>query len=1236
MTDMKKQKEHVFSLTARKIAPAVTLAVFLVSVLSTGILQHQYYHKTYGDKELRLFEETLKQKELKMIGIFDGLADQFAAGGIVEMLNDASERFKLLAEQEDLYIFYFENGRLQYWSDHSVPLGTRLTSRLMSPVIQTMNATYAAVHQPVENGMLLGLILIRTGYPYENDYLRSAYQKDFEVGAGIDLVREPGQGLFDVVNQHDEYLFSLDLGDQLKKNQLNVTVSMFLFMLAMIALFVFLALKTDAVTSGRQRLIWFFISTVTLICLFIMVRYFEVPAIIFESGFFSPAVYASLQFSSLGHLWVFMVILFMVILLFYWFFYRSRKLPSALRLSVPLLLILLSSVAFALAQYLGRSMIMDSTISFESYKLNSISHFTFIGLLILLMASTLFVLLFDKAVLLLKHPLRISSYAMIVLLAAGVQVPFLLSADWSAEPVNLLFLTGILVYMIYLRRKETRVKFSRFFVLIFLFTFYFTHDLQKHTSAKIESQKEIELAKLSSEHDAVAEMLFPDLSDQLRTDSLLIVRLKYEIIDIDRVFEYLQRVYFSGYWTKYDLHITICRPYDRVYIEPPVGDWFPCYAFFDNMILEAGLPIRQSDFYFQDNLNGRISYIGAIPYVIGDDEISLFIELDSKIISEELGYPSLLLRERQEKGFDFSYAKYNKGKLITSSGDYNYRQTSWFYTSGNETYEYFHSKGYDHSIYNIDDDNTVIVSTPAVQFVEKVISFSYLFAFLFIVFSLAYLVAFASHLRATVTWDFKNKIQYSMIGVLFLTFIVICSGTIYFVIQQYRMKHQDNLENTMRSLYIELIHKVEHEADLRNWSSDGYYNLSELLRKFSNVFYTDINMYDGEGLLLATSRSEIFDQQFLSIRMHREAYDKLSREDYSIFIHTEEIGSMNYQSAYVPLLNSENSLLAYLNLPYFTEPEILAQEVTNLVVVILNTYVILLLLVLFLSVFLADRITQPLRFIQSRIAQLSLSKNNEKIVYRGKDEIAGLVDEYNYMVDELVKSADLLARSERESAWREMAKQIAHEIKNPLTPMKLNVQHMQRLVQEEGADIAGQVEKVSQSLIEQIDSLTFIANEFSDFAKMPKARNRKINLVTKLRNVANLFENSEGFKIDLDFAGLTEVSTYGDPAQFQRMVINLVKNGIQAIPEEREKKISVAMELVSEDKVQIAVRDNGKGIPDSIRDKLFHPNFTTKSGGMGMGLAISANIVQSMGGEIWYETDAGKGTTFFVQLPLVD
>jgi len=471
-----------------------------------------------------------------------------------------------------------------------------------------------------------------------------------------------------------------------------------------------------------------------------------------------------------------------------------------------------------------------------------------------------------------------------------------------------------------------------------------------------------------------------------------------------------------------------------------------------------------------------------------------------------------------------------------------------------------------------------------------------------------------------------------MVAILFLTFVLICSGTIYFIVQQYRVKHNDNLRNTMRSVYIELIHKVEYEDDLENWSSDSYYNLDELLRKFSNVFYSDINLYDKDGYLLATSRSEIFNRQLLSRRMNRLVFENLGEGNASEFFHNEHIGEMGYISAYVPLLNSDNKFLAYLNLPYFTQSGALARDVTNLVVAVINIYMILMLVILLVSVLLADRITQPLRMIQNRIAHLSLSEKNEMIHYDRSDEIRGLVEEYNYMVQELERSAGLLAQSERESAWREMAKQIAHEIKNPLTPMKLNIQHLQRTVEEGKAD-SEMVNRISATLIEQIDSLSAIANEFSDFAKMPQAKNARINLVTKLKNLLQLFENTDRAKISLELNNHKKVYIFADKEQLMRVFINLVKNSLQSIPKGRKGMIRIQLEVKEDLTARLTISDNGKGIPEDIRDKLFEPNFTTKSGGMGMGLAISFNIIRSLGGKIWYETIINQGTTFFIELP---
>jgi len=242
------------------------------------------------------------------------------------------------------------------------------------------------------------------------------------------------------------------------------------------------------------------------------------------------------------------------------------------------------------------------------------------------------------------------------------------------------------------------------------------------------------------------------------------------------------------------------------------------------------------------------------------------------------------------------------------------------------------------------------------------------------------------------------------------------------------------------------------------------------------------------------------------------------------------------------------------------------------------------------------------------------------------------VDEYNRMVKELVRSVERLARSERESAWREMAKQIAHEIKNPLTPMKLSVQHLIRSWNDNKENFDENLEKVTHTLIEQIDNLSFIASEFSNFAKMPKAFNEEINILDTIRNTLNLFANTEN--VDFVFEHESEeILVFADKEQLSRVFINLLKNAIQSIPENRHGKIGISLVLNGK-MVRTSITDNGKGIPEDLQGKLFTPSFTTKSSGMGLGLSIVKNIIESFGGYITFKTKVNHGTTFIFELPV--
>jgi nitrogen fixation/metabolism regulation signal transduction histidine kinase len=287
-----------------------------------------------------------------------------------------------------------------------------------------------------------------------------------------------------------------------------------------------------------------------------------------------------------------------------------------------------------------------------------------------------------------------------------------------------------------------------------------------------------------------------------------------------------------------------------------------------------------------------------------------------------------------------------------------------------------------------------------------------------------------------------------------------------------------------------------------------------------------------------------------------------------------------------------------------------------------------------LVVIISERIVQPIKLIQSKMETIELGKSYEKIEYSNEDEIGQLVTEYNNMVDKLDESAKQLAKGERETAWREMAKQVAHEIKNPLTPMKLSIQFLTRSWANGNSDFESVLTKVSSTLVQQIDTLSSIATEFSSYAKLPQPKAQNLNLVEVLENVVLLYQTVENADVTSDFGGHTNVPAFVDKEQMTRVFVNIIKNATQAIPEGVRGKIHVSLDVKDDSKIVVRIADNGCGIPDEIREKLFTPNFTTKSSGSGLGLAMVRNMVVNANGDITFESEVGKGTTFIITLPL--
>ena len=469
----------------------------------------------------------------------------------------------------------------------------------------------------------------------------------------------------------------------------------------------------------------------------------------------------------------------------------------------------------------------------------------------------------------------------------------------------------------------------------------------------------------------------------------------------------------------------------------------------------------------------------------------------------------------------------------------------------------------------------------------------------------------------------KNKIQfYIILGIVF-SFVVIAMITYFFTKQSERQIAEENLIEKCENLgnYI--------ESNLSQWSgnSSNEQILQQISENAKHISKQQLEVYDLDGIQL--NKSAEFN--FLA---HPKFFFHFPKESGEVVLNERE------------QFSNQNQLIACKNLFYNHQKIASLQLIGNLdsgtksnhrlaflINTLLNIYVFLFLIAASLATLLANSITNPLEALGLKIKELRLGKRNERLEWKAQDEIGELIQSYNLMVEQLDQSADLLAKSERDSAWREMAKQVAHEIKNPLTPIKLSIQYLQQMIKSGSPDVIPMAEKVSHNILEQIEGLTKIATEFSNFAKMPRAVNEKLLLNDLVSGVHDLFRKREDIDIYLHVT-INELYVFCDKDQFIRVLNNLINNAIQAIPETRKGKIDILLQERGK-YACVHVKDNGTGIPDEMKSKVFLPNFTTKSSGTGLGLAMCQQIIEAVNGKIYFNDLKPQGTEFVVELPLM-
>ena len=475
----------------------------------------------------------------------------------------------------------------------------------------------------------------------------------------------------------------------------------------------------------------------------------------------------------------------------------------------------------------------------------------------------------------------------------------------------------------------------------------------------------------------------------------------------------------------------------------------------------------------------------------------------------------------------------------------------------------------------------------------------------------------------------RTQIFLSMIILVFMACLLILFAT-YYQYQNESIDYNIFRLNRKESQLRKQINYLVEKNNLLNQNDSLWKNYNDEFNaviKIHNVNYSIFNM-GGKALFTSFLPLKIIANKY---QLDIELISKITNNDKSRFLETNDDEIGKFQSSYSVLKDQFGTQYGILFFPYFEDVSFSENELNTFLQSLYKIYLIMLLVAIVLAYFISKYISRSLETIRMKIDQTGLLKQNEKIQLRNATrDISSIINSYNNMIDELEKSAELLARTQREQAWQEMAKQVAHEIKNPLTPMRLTVQNFQRKFSVKDDYDKGKVAEFSEMLLEQIDTMSEVANAFSDFATLPTPKLVESDLVKITRRSLEIFDG-----IDVKFnSSHKEIYLQLDRTQWIRVITNLIQNGIQASKQGRNPKIEV--NIIKEVKsVKIKFIDNGKGIPESIQSKVFEPKFTTKTKGMGLGLGIVKNIVNSHNGSIKYETGK-KGTIFIITLPLLN
>ncbi|MBL0739741.1 sensor histidine kinase [Chryseolinea lacunae] len=1205
------------------ILSAGSLLLFIAGLMTAYFSDQPVSPEAVAEPIAHRLQNELQAMDVEAAALLDALAQQEP--------HDVPSRRRFA-------FFVYDTQQLLSWTDNSfVPSQASVADAFTLRLLKGGNGDYLARKWKVNDALfLVGVIPLSRKFSITNNYLEPWWNRRVFPSGDIS-VYESGSGMGAPVCVEGQCPFKIgfDSLEPFRNPPKVVAIVLIAAAILLLVTLVYSLLDLLPYPEGAFLFLYGFLIGLR----FLMIR-FNFPNGLYATDLFNPKVFASSTLNaSLGDL--LLNELALLLLCFYAFrnYQRFKSYPFMYQRKV--LAWLLSVVAgvcvlfaalfpFVVIQTINNnsSIVIDISQSLQFDKLRVMAT---LAVLLAGTCSFFFGHAFMRLLIADGNTLRVlGSFFVAGIIFAGINA---LSGQSYMSSLILGTAYFLVVYFMKLYASLRRLSFATFaylFISIFFLSANGAYGIHYFTrQEKISSQFKF-AENFLVDRDYFGEYLLRETSLKIEDDAFIQSRINVPFLSRDVIRQKIRQVFLPSYFNKYDVEIFLFNSRGEPLDNRSSSSLSQVIGIYD----QDAFRTDYERVYFVTSPAKDVTqkYLVLTPIKRGNSLLGhVMLDLSLKKLIPDNVYPELLVDNRTQQFYhtqDISYAVFSEDAILFSSGKFNYAQAfprDWLgepdlYRKG------ISSDGFTHAAQEYQNNRVAVVSSQQPPVMLALSNFSFLLVLgLIIILMLLMAQGIANYIQGEKIY-FSARIQVLLNLSFFLPLILVSATTL-------------NLTNrsTQNQLVEEYLSRAETVSTQLSVQLDRYVNggnesattFEHQLGELAGLTNLDANVFSAKGELLASSQPLIFENNLMSRYINASALQKINKGD-RVVIESERVGKLEYFVSYAPLnAPLTGKLVGILGIPFFQSASSLERVQINLVSNILNIFALIFIALVIVSYFVSRWLTFPLKFITQSLQRTSLTKMNQPLTWKADDEIGLMVKEYNQMLFKLSESKAELEQTQRETAWREIAQQVAHEIKNPLTPMKLTLQQLERSVGA-GTNTPEKTEKAVSSLLTQVDTLNDIASSFSTFAKMPEPVIQRLELVALVKRTVVLHASSGDIHFD---SVVREAFVQGDEQLLGRTFSNLILNAFQAARPGHALRVTIQL-TQHENTYRLAFRDNGRGIAPQVAERIFLSHFTTKKSGSGLGLAIAKQAIEQMQGRIWFETAVGKGTVFYVELPV--